>query len=71
MGYELVFPNKIKFADKEVVFPNETAITKIQSLFKVVCFSTSPLESDLDWNDLKTHQIWKERCKNNPSELFC
>lgn len=23
MRYELVFPNKIKFADKEVVFPNE------------------------------------------------
>lgn len=62
---------KIIIGNNEITFPRETTISHIQTFRKVVCFSTWPLESDLDDSKMETHQIWKERCKNNPSELFC
>lgn len=71
MKLNLISPNEIEIGNKKIVFPSETVINKIETLDKVVCFTTSPLESDLDWSNLKTHQVWKERCLNNPSHLFC
>ncbi len=63
--------NKIEIGNRLIVFPNETNIDKIESFENVICFNTTPFEKDLDWNKIETHLIWKERCLNNPSELFC
>lgn len=71
MRYKLLYPHKIQIGDKEVVFQNETTISKIEELSNVICFNTSPLETDLDWGRIETHQVWKERCLANPSQLFC
>ena len=71
MKFNLISTNKIEIGNEKIIFPNETVINKVEALTKVVCLSTSPLESDLDWSNIKTHQIWKRRCLNNPSKLFC
>jgi hypothetical protein len=63
--------NKIEIGKKLIAFPKETTINKIEYFRNVICFNTIPFEKDLDWSNIKTHQIWKERCLNNPSELFC
>ena len=71
MRYKLLYPNKIQIGDREVIFQNETTISKIEELSNVICFNTSPSEIDLDWGKIETHQVWKERCLANPSQLFC
>lgn len=71
MRYKLLYPHKIQIGDREVVFQNETTISKIEELSNVICFNTSPSETDLDWGKIETHQVWKERCLANPSQLFC
>lgn len=71
MKLNLISPNEIEIGNEKITFPNETVINKIETLIRVVCLSTSPLESDLDWSNLETHQIWKKRCLDNPSNLFC
>ncbi|MFO0321362.1 MAG: hypothetical protein ACK504_02930 [Bacteroidota bacterium] len=71
MNQMLLDHNKIKLGGHLIVFSYETNIDKIETLKNVICFNTSPLEKDLDWNKIETQQIWKERCLNNPSELFC
>ncbi|MCH5597980.1 hypothetical protein [Niabella ginsengisoli] len=63
--------SSIAIGNNKIVFSNETTISHIEVFKNAVCFSTCPLESDLDDSKIETHQIWKERCKNNPSELFC
>jgi len=63
--------NKIKIGNETIIFPEETVIDKIEYTKKGICFKTSPSEVGLDWKEIATHQIWKERCLTNPSELFC
>lgn len=70
MKYKLISRNRIKIGNKTIVFPSNTVIDKVEVLNKVICFITTPLEADLDWNNVETHQIWKERCSENPSQLF-
>lgn len=61
----------ITIGNNKINFPKETTIDHIEVFKHVICFSTWRLEADLDWKKIETHQIWKERCLNNPSELFC
>lgn len=61
----------IAIGNNKINFPKETTITHIEVFNNVICFSTSPLGTDLDWNRIETHQLWRDRCKSNPSELFC
>ena len=63
--------NKIEIGKKTITFSKETFIDKIEYFNNLICFNTNPIENDLDWSNIRTHQIWKERCLNNPSELFC
>ena len=63
--------NKIEIGKKTITFSKETFIDKIEYFNNLIVFNTKPIENDLDWSNIKTHQIWKERCLNNPSELFC
>lgn len=69
--YKLISNNIILVGDKEIAFPSETAIQKIEIFKHVLCFNTWPLEEGLNWNNIETQQIWKERCLSNPSELYC
>jgi len=71
MKYKLISHNKIKIGLRNIIFPEYTIIDKIETLSSVVCFKTTPLENDLDWNDLETHQIWRDRCSTNPRQLLC
>jgi len=71
MKHILLKHNKIKIGNETIIFPIETTIDKIEYLTNIICFKTSPSEVGLDWSNKKTHQIWKERCLKNPSELFC
>lgn len=69
--YKLISDNCISIGKTEIIFPSETIIQKIEIVNNAICFSTWPLERDLNWHNIETLQIWKERCLNNPSELFC
>ena len=69
--YNILKNNEINIGGNLISFPLETKIDKILSSEITIWFSTSPSEEGLDWNKLQTHQIWKTRCENNPSELFC
>ncbi|MGG9970701.1 hypothetical protein ACQ33O_02810 [Ferruginibacter sp. SUN002] len=71
MKYVLREHNKIEIGNNLLQFPNETRIGKVELFKNSICFNTTPVEKDLDWSKIETHQIWKERCLNNPSELFC
>ena len=71
MKYKLISLNIIQIGKEQIVFPINTVIDKIETLNEVICFNTTPFETDLDWNNIETHQIWKERCVANPSQLFC
>jgi hypothetical protein len=71
MKYVLTSSNSIKVGNENIHFPSSTFIDKVESFNEVVCLKTTPLETDLDWGKLETHQIWKERCLANPSQLFC
>lgn len=71
MNVNIIGNNSISIGKIVVKFPETTTIQKIQELKKVVCFRTWPLEKDLDWKNVETHQIWKKRCLENPSQLFC
>jgi hypothetical protein len=71
MIYSLIGNNKISIGKHVISFPNETNIDKVLSSEISIWFNTSPSEEGLDWNKIETHQIWKNRCKDNPSELFC
>ncbi len=71
MLYSIIANNKIRIGEQLISFPIETTIDKVLSTEKSIIFSTSPSEVGLNWNKVETHQIWKERCKNNPSELLC
>ncbi len=69
--YYLVKNNEINIGGNLISFPTETNIDKILSSEISIWFSTCPSEKGLDWNKIETHKIWKNRCANNPSELFC
>jgi hypothetical protein len=69
--YYLVKNNEINIGGNLISFPTETKIDKILSSEISIWFSTCPSEEGLDWNKIETHQIWKKRCDENPSELFC
>ena len=71
MMYSLIGTNKINIGGEIISFPIETNIDKILTSKILIWFNTSPSEIDLDWNRIETHQLWKDRCKSNPSELFC
>lgn len=71
MAYSLITNNKIKIGATIIAFSQYTIINKIIQLGDLIYFNTSPSEIGLDWKNSETHQIWKDRCKNNPSELFC
>ena len=71
MNVKIIGNNSLSIGNVIVKFPDTTTIQKIQELKKVVCFSTWPLEKDLDWKNIETHQIWKKRCIENPGQLFC
>ena len=71
MMYSLLKNNEINIGSNLILFPSETKIDKILSSEVCIWFSTCPSEEGLDWNKIETHQIWKNRCDNNPSELFC
>jgi hypothetical protein len=69
--YHLVKNNEINIGNQLISFPSETKIDKVMNSEISIWFNTSPSEDNLDWNKIETHQIWKNRCDNNPSELFC
>jgi|GEM_PF-2755598 len=69
--YTLTSDNSIQIGNKNISFPKETVIPKIEIFKNTICFYTWPSEKNLDWSHKETHQIWKERCLNNPSTLFC
>jgi hypothetical protein len=69
--YRLLSKNKISIGKTLITLLPETEIQKIEVFKNVICFYTNPSESGLNWNKIETHQIWEERCKKNPSELFC
>lgn len=71
MNIKIIDNNSLSIGNVVVKFPVTTTVQKIQELKEVVCFSTWPLEKDLDWNNIEAHQIWKKRCIENPSQLFC
>jgi hypothetical protein len=71
MMYSLVKNNEINIGGNLISLPTETKIDKILSSEIFIWFNTCPSEEGLDWNKIETHQIWKNRCDNNPSELFC
>ena len=61
----------VEIGNKTITFPSETVIKNLIQLKESVCFFTYPKSNDLDWNKRETSQIWDDRCKNNPSELYC
>lgn len=61
----------ITISNTRIKFSRETTISHIVVYNKVICFSTWPIESDIDYSKPGAHQIWIERCINNPSELYC
>lgn len=69
--YSLIEKNKISIGGKIITFPVDTSIDKVLTSDKLIWFNTTPSETGLDWNKIETHQIWKSRCENHPSELFC
>ena len=71
MMYSLIGTNKINIGGEIISFPIETNIDKILTSKILIWFNTSPSEIDLDWNRIETHKLWNDRCKSNPSELFC
>jgi len=71
MNYKLKQNNIINIGGKEIIYPNETDIKSITEFDNVICFFTFPKSNDLNWSKIETHQIWKNRCDSNPSELFC
>ena len=71
MMYQLVKNNEIKIGNNSVFLPNETKIDKVLNSNIYVWFNTCPTEEGLDWSKIETHLIWKKRCDNNPSELYC
>ena len=71
MMYSLFKNNEIKIGNQSITFPSETKIEKVLNSEIYLWFNTCPTEEGLDWSKIKTHKIWKNRCDNNPSELFC
>jgi hypothetical protein len=69
--YTLIRKNKIDIGKHLISFPTETNINKVLSSEMCIWFNTSPSEEGLDWSKTETHQIWRNRCEYNPSELFC
>ena len=63
--------NNILIGGNLISFPPETTIQNVEEFSKVLCFSTWPKEKDLNWKDPNTNNIWKKRCLNNPSKVFC
>jgi hypothetical protein len=63
--------SSITIGNNKINFPKETTISHIEVFRNFIVFSTWPIESDLDDSKIETHQIWRDRCINNPSELFC
>jgi hypothetical protein len=63
--------NEINIGNNLISFPIETKIDKILYSEISIWFNTCPSEEGLDWDKIETHQIWKNRCDNNPCELFC
>jgi hypothetical protein len=70
MGYIVVNENRIQIGEVLIELNEKTVIHKIQQFNDKVFFSTTPQESDLDWNDINTHKIWKDRCEENPPLLY-
>jgi hypothetical protein len=71
MSYKLIKHNLLLIEGKNICFPKNSLIKSITELKKAICFYTFPKSDDLNWNKIETHKIWKDRCENNPSELFC
>lgn len=71
MFSRIIAGNTIKIGEKIISFSKETIIQKLIELDNLVCFSIQPVSNDLNWKNIETHQIWKKRCDENPSQLFC
>lgn len=71
MNHRILQNNIISINNEKIVFPKDTVIKSVIELDNLICFFTFPMSSDLNWSNIETHQIWKERCKSNPAELYC
>lgn len=69
--YKRINPSEIIIGNEIISFPNEIIIEKIETFNEVICFNTRISETGLNWDKIETHQIWKQRCLNNLSELYC
>lgn len=71
MSFQKLRHNEVQIGSRRITFNKFNSIRDILEINDMIFFTTSPYEKDLDWSNPKTLDLWRDRIRKNPSQLFC
>ncbi|MEQ8581077.1 MAG: hypothetical protein RIC30_08720 [Marinoscillum sp.] len=70
MHYEKISNKTLTIGEVKIFCSKNSVLDQIIETANRVIFNIYPSEEGIDWNDMDSHFLWRERVRENPQLLF-